>query len=75
MKKNIFKKKFLKMTWLRKNHVLIQFSPQDAQTLGLTINFKNHDCEENFFPKKLDFVWNFFSKKHGFHWRKSSEKH
>ena len=53
--KFIFKKQILKKMLHTKKDVLIQFTPENAHFLSFTCNFKNHDPEEDFFPKKHDF--------------------
>ena len=57
-----FKKQILKKKLRTKNHVLIQFTPENAHFSSLTCNFKNHDPEEEIFPKKHDFERKVFLK-------------
>ena len=57
-----FKKQILKKKLRTKNHVLIQFTPENAHFSSLTCNFKYHDPEEEIFPKKHDFETKVFLK-------------
>ena len=52
-KKNILKKQILKNFLHTKNHVLIHFTPLNAQILGFACNFKKHDFEEKKFLESL----------------------
>ena len=48
--KFIFKKHDFEKTLHTKNYILVQFTPQKAQFLRFTCNFKKHDFKEkNFF--------------------------
>ena len=51
--KNVFKKQILKKVLHTKNHVLIQFTPWNAQILRFTYTFKKHDFDEIFFKARF----------------------
>ena len=55
-----FKKQILKKKLRTKNHVLIQFTPENAHFSSLTCNFKNHDPEEGIFLKSMILKEKFF---------------
>ena len=65
-KKINFKKHDFEKNLHTRNHVLVQFTPQNAQFLRFTSTYKKQDFEKKINFKKHDFKEKFFSKKHEF---------